>query len=200
MHQDALDRILKEWHQARPDLDPTPLAVLGRLQRLADLVHRRVDATLKPYGLTWELLDVLGTLRRTEFPFRCTPTALYRSCMLSSGAMTNRIDRLEAAGLVSRVPDPEDRRSILVGLTERGRVVVDEAIAVVWATLAQIVAGITATEHETLASLLRTLIIALEEPGPSAPAPTPPRPNAEDRPQPTSITSRTRTLERGLEP
>jgi DNA-binding MarR family transcriptional regulator len=164
MHQDALDRILKEWHRACPDLDPTPLAVLGRLQRLADLVHRRVDATLKSYGLTWELLDVLGTLRRAGPPFRRTPTALYRACMLSSGAMTNRIDRLEAAGLVSRVPDPEDRRSILVGLTERGREVVDEAIAVVWAAQAQMVACLTATEHEDLVNLLRTLLIALEEP------------------------------------
>src|SRR5438093_1995264 len=128
MDQDALDHILKEWHRVRPDLDPTPLAMLGRLQRLADLVHRRVDATLKPYGLAWELLDVLGTLRRAGPPFRRTPTALYRACMLSSGAMTNRLDRLEVAGLVNRVPDPEDRRGILVGLTARGLEVVDESI------------------------------------------------------------------------
>ncbi len=162
MQQDALDRIVEEWRQVRPDLDPSPLAVLGRLQRLAGLVRRRVDTILKPYGLAWELLDVLGTLRRIGPPFQRTPTALYRACMLSSGAMTNRIDRLEGAGLVSRVPDPEDRRGILVGLTARGLEVVDEVIATVWATQAQLVASLTETERERLSTLLRTLLLALE--------------------------------------
>ena len=162
MHQDALDRIVGEWQEVRPDLNPSPLAVLGRLQRLAGMVRRRVDTILKPYGLAWELLDVLGTLRRAGPPFRRTPTALYRACMLSSGAMTNRIDRLEGAGLVSRVPDPEDRRGILVGLTARGLEVVDEAIAAVWATQAQLVAGLTETEREHLSTLLRTLLLTLE--------------------------------------
>jgi len=162
MHQDALDRIVGEWQEVRPDLNPSPLAVLGRLQRLADMVRRRVDTILKPYGLAWELLDVLGTLRRAGPPFRRTPTALYRACMLSSGAMTNRIDRLEGAGLVSRVPDPEDRRGILVGLTARGLEVVDEAIAAVWATQAQLGAGLTETEREHLSTLPRTLLLTLE--------------------------------------
>jgi DNA-binding MarR family transcriptional regulator len=162
MHQDTLDRIVGEWQEVRPDLDPSPLAVLGRLQRLAGLVRRRVDTILKPYGLAWELLDVLGTLRRAGPPFRRTPTALYRACMLSSGAMTNRIDRLEGAGLVSRIPDPEDRRGILVGLTARGLEVVDEAIAAVWTTQAQLVAGLTETEREHLSTLLRTLLLTLE--------------------------------------
>src|SRR5262249_35967886 len=141
MDQDALDRIVGEWHQVHPDLDPSPLAVLGRLQRLAGLVRRQIGAILKPYDLAWQLLDVMGTLRRAGPPFRRTPTALYRACMLSAGAMTNRIDRLEGAGLVSRVPDPEDRRGTLVGLTARGLEVVDEAITAVWATQAQLVAG-----------------------------------------------------------
>jgi len=164
MQHDAIDRIVGEWHQVHPDLDPSPLAVLGRLQRLAGLVRRRVDALLKPYGLAWELLDVLGTLRRAGPPFRRTPTALYRACMLSSGAMTNRIDRLEAAGLVSRVPDPDDRRGTLVGLTARGLEMVDEAIAVVWAAQAQLVAGLTESEQEQLSTLLRTLLLTLEGP------------------------------------
>ena len=95
-------------------------------------------------------------------PFQRTPTALYRACMLSSGAMTNRLDRLEGAGLVSRVPDPEDRRGILVGLTARGLEVVDEAIAAVWATQAQLVAGLTEAEREHLSALLRALLLTLE--------------------------------------
>jgi DNA-binding MarR family transcriptional regulator len=92
-----------------------------------------------------------------------TPTALYRACMLSSGAMTNRIDRLEGAGLVRRVPDPEDRRGTLVGLTARGLEVVDEVIAAVWDTQAQLVAGLTATEQEHLSTILRTLLLSLED-------------------------------------
>src|SRR4030095_17068336 len=115
MQQDALDRIVEEWRQVRPDLDPSPLAVFGRLQRLAGLVRRRVDAILKPYGLAWELLDVLGPLRRAGPPFQRAHTALYRACMLSSGAMTNRIDRLEGAGLVSRLPHPDGQRGVPVG-------------------------------------------------------------------------------------
>src|SRR6266852_267472 len=181
MQQDALDRIVGEWCKVRPDLDPSPLAVLGRLQRLAGLVRRRVDTILKPYGLAWELLDVLGTLRRIGPPFHRTPTALYRACMLSSGAMTNRIDRLEGAGLVSRVPDPEDRRGILVGLTARGLEVVDEVIATVWATQAQLVASLTETEREHLSTLLRTLLLTLEGSESTNEAPSPPRSNAPER-------------------
>src|SRR5712692_1337161 len=108
--------------------------------------------------MAWELLDVLGTLRRAGPPFRRTPTALYRACMLSSGAMTNRIDRLEGAGLVSRVADVEDRGGILVGHTARGLEVVDEAIAAVWATQAQLVASLTETEREHLSTRFRTLL------------------------------------------
>jgi len=173
MQQDAIDRIVGEWYQVRPDLDPSPLALLGRLERLAGLVRRRVDAVLKPYGLAWELLDVLGTLRRAGPPFRRTPTALYRSCMLSSGAMTNRIDRLEAAGLVRRIPDPEDRRGTLVGLTARGLEVVDKAIAAVWAAQAQLVAGLTDADQEQLSTLLRTLLLTLEGPPATNAAPSP---------------------------
>jgi DNA-binding MarR family transcriptional regulator len=175
MQQDALDRIIEEWHQVHPNLDPSPLAILGRLQRLAGLVRRRVDAILKPYGLAWELLDVLGSLRRAGPPFQRTPTALYRACMLSSGAMTNRIDRLEGAGLVSRGPDPEDRRGILVGLTARGLEVVDEVIATVWATQAQLITSLTETEQAHLSTLLRTLLLALE--GSESPNEDPLRPD-----------------------
>jgi hypothetical protein len=101
MPHDSVDRIIDEWRRALPTLDASPLAVIGRVSRLADLVRRRVDAALKPFGIGWELLDVLGALLRAGPPFRRTPTALYRACLLSSGAMTNRVDRLERAGLVT---------------------------------------------------------------------------------------------------
>jgi DNA-binding MarR family transcriptional regulator len=162
MAHDALDRILDEWCEECPRLDPSPLAITGRIQRLAGLVRRHVDEALKPYGLSWELLDVLSTLRRAGPPFRSTPTALYRSCMLSSGAMTHRIDRLEAAGLVTRMPDPDDRRGILVQLTPEGQQLVDEVILASWDTQRHIVMALSSAERDKLAGLLRALLLALD--------------------------------------
>jgi DNA-binding MarR family transcriptional regulator len=174
MPHDSVDRIIDEWRRALPTLDASPLAVIGRVSRLADLVRRRVDAALKPFGIGWELLDVLGALLRAGPPFRRTPTALYRACLLSSGAMTNRVDRLERAGLVTRMRDPQDRRGVLVGLTEPGREVVDKAIAACWATQQRLLAALPPADRERLAGLLRTLLLALEDPAPAAAEPSRP--------------------------
>jgi DNA-binding MarR family transcriptional regulator len=171
MPHDSIDRIVSEWRRELPSLDASPLTVIGRVTRLADIVRRHVDATLKPYGIGWDLLDVLGALRRAGPPFRRTPTALYRACMLSSGAMTNRIDRLERAGLVTRMPDPQDRRSILVGLTEQGYAVVEEAVAACWTTQQRLIAALPSNDRERIAGLLRTLLLALEDPEPADDAP-----------------------------
>jgi DNA-binding MarR family transcriptional regulator len=171
MQQDSIDRICDEWRRELPDLDASPVTVLGRITRLAGLVRRHVDAALTPYAIGWDLLDVLGALRRAGPPFRRTPTALYRACLLSSGAMTNRLDRLERAGLVTRMPDPQDRRGILVGLTEQGRAVVEQAVAAGWATQQQLMATLTPAECETIAALLRKLVLGLEGPVLAADAP-----------------------------
>jgi DNA-binding MarR family transcriptional regulator len=171
MQQDSIDRICNEWCRELPDLDASPVTVIGRITRLAGLVRRRVDEALTPYAIGWDLLDVLGALRRAGAPFRRTPTALYRACLLSSGAMTNRLDRLERAGLVTRMPDPQDRRGILVGLTEQGRTVVEQAIAAGWATQQHLMAALTPTERETIAALLRKLLLALEGPALAEDAP-----------------------------
>jgi MarR family protein len=159
MSHDSIDRIVDEWRRALPALDASPLTVIGRVTRLADLVRRHVDAALKPYGIGWDLLDVLGALRRAGPPFRRTPTALYRACMLSSGAMTNRIDRLERAGLV-------------VGLTEEGYAVVEKAVAACWTTQQRLMTALTPTDRESIADLLRKLLVALEDPEPADGTPT----------------------------
>ncbi len=117
MERDIIDTVIKQWRTERPDLDSRPLAVVGRILRLAGILERRANAALKPFGLPIWAFDVLGTLRRQGAPFSMTPTELMRSTMLSSGAMTNRIDRLEEQGLVAREPDPDDRRSLHVRLT-----------------------------------------------------------------------------------
>src|SRR5262245_23815811 len=171
MQHDSIDHIVAEWRRELPALDASPITVIGRVTRLADILRRQVDEALKPYGIGWDLLDVLGALRRAGPPFRRTPTALYRACMLSSGAMTNRIDRLERAGLVTRMPDPQDRRGILVGLTEPGREVVEKAIAAAWTTQHRLMATLTPAERERVAGLLRKLLFALEDPEPTDDAP-----------------------------
>jgi DNA-binding MarR family transcriptional regulator len=171
MQQDSIDRICDEWRRELPGQDASPVTVIGRITRLAGLVRRRVDEALTPYAIGWDLLDVLGALRRAGAPFRRTPTALYRACLLSSGAMTNRLDRLERAGLVTRMPDPQDRRGILVGLTAQGHTVVEQAIAAGWATQQQLMAALTPAERETIAALLRKLLLALEGPALAEDAP-----------------------------
>ena len=172
MQHDSIDRIVNEWRRELPTLDASPITVIGRVTRLADILRRRVDEALKPYGIGWDLLDVLGALRRAGPPFRRTPTALYRACMLSSGAMTNRIDRLEHAGLVTRMPDPQDRRGVLVGLTAQGHEVVEKAIAAAWATQHRLMAALTPADRAKIAGLLRKLLRALEDPESADDTPT----------------------------
>src|SRR6201996_4554405 len=127
--RDEVDDLVAAWRQQRPDLDVAPLQVLSRVSRLArhlDIARRGAFAA---HDLeSWEF-DVLSALRRAGPPFQLTPGALLRATLVTSGTMTNRIDRLAAAGLVSREPDPRDRRGVLVTLSERGRTVVDAAFA-----------------------------------------------------------------------
>ena len=125
--RDEVDDLIAAWRQQRPDLDVAPLQVLSRVSRLArhlDIARRGAFAA---HGLEpWEF-DVLSALRRAGPPFQLTPGALLRATLVTSGTMTNRIDRLAAAGLVYREPDPRDRRGVLVTLSERGMTVVDAA-------------------------------------------------------------------------
>src|ERR1700677_3689413 len=125
--RDEVDDLIAAWRQQRPDLDIAPLQVLSRVSRLArhlDIARRGAFSAhaLEP----WEF-DVLSALRRAGPPFQLTPGALLRATLVTSGTMTTRIDRLAAAGLVSREPDPRDRRGVLVTLSERGEAVVDAA-------------------------------------------------------------------------
>src|SRR5687768_13664295 len=105
---DAVDAILAQWHRERPDLDVSPMGTIGRAKRCAALLQRRLDETFAAFGLSsWEF-DVLATLRRSGAPHRLAPTALFSALMITSGTMTHRLQRLEASGLVQRVPNPDD--------------------------------------------------------------------------------------------
>jgi DNA-binding MarR family transcriptional regulator len=155
---DAVDQIVAQWAAVRPDLALAPMALVGRLGRLAALGTAVIEAGLARHGLKLGEFDVLASLRRAGDPPELTPGALVRQLMLSSGAMTNRIDRLEAAGLVTRRPDPADRRGVVVALTDEGRALVDRAVVDHLATEAELLAPLSANEQATLDRLLRKLL------------------------------------------
>lgn len=126
---DAVDRILEQWRQERPDLDPSPMGPIGRLKRCSALVQRRLEACFGRFGLSgWEF-DMLATLRRAGAPYRLAPTDLFSALMVTSGTMTHRLKRLQQAGWIIRVANPEDARSLLVQLTPAGMRLIDQAVA-----------------------------------------------------------------------
>jgi DNA-binding MarR family transcriptional regulator len=156
--RDEVDDLTAAWRDQRPDLDVEPLHVLSRVSRLArhlDIARRSAFAA---HGLeSWEF-DVLSALRRAGPPFQLTPGALLRATLVTSGTMTNRIDRLADSGLVFREPDPRDRRGVLVTLSERGREVVDAAFTDLLDREQALLAGLPAAQRRVLADLLRTLL------------------------------------------
>src|SRR5271163_4316349 len=119
MDKDVIDQMNALWQRERPDLDSAPLELVGRVIVIAQYLERSVDAALEPFGLSLGQFDILATLRRQGPQGKMTPTQLMKSVMLSSGGMTNRIDRLEQARLLRREEDPSDRRGVVVGLTRK---------------------------------------------------------------------------------
>jgi DNA-binding MarR family transcriptional regulator len=162
MQRDHLDKVVEQWQHARPDLDSQPMAVVGRILRLAGLLEQRANVALQPFGLAIWGFDVLGTLRRQGKPYALTPTELMQATMLSSGAMTNRIDRLEKLGLVERTPHEHDRRSLLVTLTSKGLRVVDQAAMARFDETRAALQQIPSAEQASLARSLRKILIQLE--------------------------------------
>lgn len=155
---DEVDRLVCQWRAQRPDLDVTPLHVLSRIWRLARHLDRVRAAAFAGHGLeTWEF-DVLSALRRHGPPYQLSPGSLLRATMVTSGTMTNRIDRLEEAGLVSRNPDPADKRGVLVSLTGAGLERVDRALADLLSSERRLLAHLTADQCFEMASLLRVLL------------------------------------------
>jgi DNA-binding MarR family transcriptional regulator len=156
--QDEVDRIVAAWRRERPDLDVTPLEVLSRVTRLARHLDRARGAAFAAHGLeVWEF-DVLAALRRAGPPYELSPGQLTAETMVTSGTMTNRIDRLEARSLVRRRPDPADGRGVLVGLTDDGRAVVDTALEDLLSRERPLLAGLMPAEASSLAAQLRRLV------------------------------------------
>lgn len=154
---DAVDRILEQWARERPELDASVMAVLGRITRLARELDAPLQRVFARFGLGEGEFDVLATLRRSGSPYRLNPSALVESMMVTSGAVTKRIDRLELAGLVAREPDPGDRRGVHIKLTAKGLRLVDQAVDEHLANEERLLASLSRREREQLARLLRRL-------------------------------------------
>jgi DNA-binding MarR family transcriptional regulator len=156
--RDEVDDLVAAWRAQRPDLDVEPLQVLSRISRLARHLDIARRGAFADHGLeSWEF-DVLSALRRQGPPFQLTPGALLRATLVTSGTMTNRIDRLAAAGLVRRQPDPRDKRGVLVTLTERGVARVDAALADLLRRERALLAGLDSDERRHLADTMRILL------------------------------------------
>ena len=159
---DAVDAILAQWHRERPDLDVSPMGIIGRMARLAKHLERAVQAKYTEFDLNIGEFDVLAALRRSGHPYQLSPTALFNTLMITSGTMTHRIDRLEQAGLVARIADPNDRRGTLVTLTEKGFDLIEQAVAAHVENERRILSVLTSTEQEALTQLLRKLLASFE--------------------------------------
>jgi DNA-binding MarR family transcriptional regulator len=160
--RDEVDDLVAAWRAERPDLDVEPLQVLSRVSRLSRHLDRARRAAFASHDLElWEF-DVLSALRRQGRPYQLSPGALLRTTLVTSGTMTNRIDQLEKAGLVSRSPDPQDKRGVLVTLTARGKARVDSALADLLAGEQALLEPVPAEARRTLADLLRSLLAPLD--------------------------------------
>lgn len=162
---DAVDRITAQWRTERPDLDSSPMEVIGRITRASVLIQRELERVFALHGLAGGDFDVLATLRRSGTPV--TPGELSRSTMVTTGGMTKRLDRLESLGLIRRQPDPNDRRGRLIALTDVGRALCDRAVEAHLENEERLLAELPVAKREQLAALLRELLIALDERAPT---------------------------------
>lgn len=158
---DGIQKIIDQWRQERPDLDWSGFAVVGRVMSLAAILNRRISKVLAEVDLSLWAFDVLATLRRQGPPFQLTPTELSRATMLTTGAMTNRLDRLEEAGLLKREHNRDDRRGIYVVLTNEGKDLVDRAVALRFEAAKEEVLALTEDEQRSIVELLSKMILSL---------------------------------------
>jgi DNA-binding MarR family transcriptional regulator len=159
MDFDPIDEAIAEWVREEPALDVDPMRVIGRIMALARLIERDQERTLRDYDLRNWSFEVLTTLRRQGEPYELSPTELLRRMMLSSGAMTNRIDRLEQAGLIARRPDSRDRRGWLIGLTPKGLAITATVLPAWQRQMHRCRSPLNEKEHRTMERLLKKMLL-----------------------------------------
>ena len=160
---DVIDHLLAAWRETRPDLDPAPLGVVGRVIVLAQQLEESVGTALAKHQLTLGQFDILATLRRKGPRGGLTPSQLLESVLLSSGGMTARLDKLEEAGLIARTPDADDRRMVVIELTAKGKRVIDAATATRFAEAKASLPQLDAGEMRILVGLLRRWLSGVSE-------------------------------------
>ena len=159
--RDGVDQIIEQWRRERPELDHSPIGIVGRVSRLAREIEQRLERVYVEQGLEPGWHDVLATLRRSGPPYRMRPTDLTEALMLTSSGTTKRLDRLEQAGLIMRSPDPQDRRGTLITLTAAGRRLIDKVTEAHLANEQNILAALSESDRRKLADLLRKLQLGL---------------------------------------
>jgi DNA-binding MarR family transcriptional regulator len=167
---DHIEEAIAAWRRERPGLDLSGMAVVARLLRVARRFDEAQDEFFAALGLKPGWLDVLGALRRAGDPYRLTPTRLATEALISTAGMTNRLDRLEQAGLIQRLPDPDDRRGVLVELTNDGLELVDAAVDAHRGLSRRLLGGLEGVERDELDALLKKLLVPLDSGEAPAPA------------------------------
>ena len=163
---DVVDRIVGQWRAERPDLDVSPMEVIGRVSRLSRLIDRRLGENFAAHGIESWMYDVLATLRRCGEPYELSPGDLMRQTMVTTGAITNRIDRLVERGLVERRHSETDRRRVIVRLTPDGLRLVDQVAPGHYELERDLLAGLSAPARRRLAASLRTVLLHLGDEAP----------------------------------
>ncbi|MDV6234280.1 MarR family transcriptional regulator [Leptospira ellisii] len=162
--EDHVDFILRQWSKERPDLDTKAMGTIGRIHRLSSIffynVHKEV---FQGHGLAAPEFDVMAALLRSGKPYKKSPGELLSTLMITSGTMTNRIDRLESLGWVKRESDPNDRRSVLIGLTSEGKLAITKTLSDHVKSMQVLLSPLSDKEHAELSKLLRKLLLNLEE-------------------------------------
>jgi DNA-binding MarR family transcriptional regulator len=159
---DSVEHLVKQWRQERPDLDAWPSAIAARILRLARHLRQNAERALAPIGLSWETFEMLAALRRSGAPYAMNPTALYKAMLLTSGAMTNRLDRAEQAGVIKRADDPDDRRGTIVRLTPKGKALADEAIELYFNMVTASLGDMSVKDRAQFTGLLSSALMAME--------------------------------------
>ncbi|MFJ4674596.1 MarR family winged helix-turn-helix transcriptional regulator [Kitasatospora sp. NPDC088783] len=164
---DHVDLVLAQWDRQCPGLDTSPMAVIGRLKRLARLLDAELRPAFAEFGLDAPSFDMLATLRRSDPPHTLTPAQLMQAAMVTSGAISQRLDRLEGGGLVSRTRSATDARVVHVALTAQGQALIDRALPAHVANENRLLAAFDTAQRAALADTLRTLLLSLGDKAPA---------------------------------
>ena len=163
MNVDKIDTIIEQWNKARPDLDVSPMSLVGRFIRINQHLNQEMAKTFAEHGLNLASFDVLATLRRAGPPYGLSPNDLLATMMVTSGTMTNRVDQLAKLGYVERKQNPSDARSVIISLTEQGCLVIDAAVTDHVATQTKLTSRLSVDEQQQLDGLLRNFLQGFED-------------------------------------